>query len=200
MAGAFRRWASYLGLVEDDLSDGDDASFADDEDPFADEEAYEPASERHARSGRAEALPAARRGGLPAEPAAGTGGYRGSRQPPLQTVGANALAERPLPRERIRAVPSHVVNRIMTLHPRAYNDARAIGEEFRSGVPVILNLTDLDDSDAKRIIDFSAGLVFGLHGTIERVTSKVFLLSPECVDVGEQVRVQLSGAGFFNQS
>jgi len=91
-------------------------------------------------------------------------------------------------------------SRIETVHPRSYNDARRIGEDFRDGVPVIMNLGEMDDSDAKRIIDFSAGLVFGLHGTIERVTSKVFLLSPESVDVGEQARVQLSGAGFFNQS
>ena len=43
---------------------------------------------------------------------------------------------------------------------------------------MIMNLTDLDDADAKRLVDFAAGLVFGLHGSIERVTSKVFLLSP----------------------
>ena len=68
--------------------------------------------------------------------------------------------------------------RITTLHPRTYNDARRIGEEFREGVPVIMNLTDMDDVDAKRLVDFAAGLVFGCRGTIERVTNKVFLLSP----------------------
>ena len=90
--------------------------------------------------------------------------------------------------------------RITTLHPRFYNDARRIGEEFRTGTPVIMNLTDMDDADAKRIVDFAAGLVFGLHGTIERVTSKVFLLSPANVDVGAEARAQLQQSGFFNQS
>jgi cell division inhibitor SepF len=93
-----------------------------------------------------------------------------------------------------------VYGRITTLHPRFYNDARRIGEEFRTGTPVIMNLTDMDDADAKRIVDFSAGLVFGLHGTIERVTSKVFLLSPANVDVGAEARAQLQQGGFFNQS
>ena len=90
--------------------------------------------------------------------------------------------------------------RITTLHPRFYNDARRIGEEFRTGTPVIMNLTEMDDADAKRIVDFSAGLVFGLHGSIERVTNKVFLLSPANVDVGAEARAQLQQGGFFNQS
>src|SRR5690625_6969434 len=63
------------------------------------------------------------------------------------------------------------MHRITTIHPRSYNDAKAIGESFRDGVPVIVNLSDMQDGDAKRMVDFSAGLVFGLRGTIERVTS-----------------------------
>ena len=90
--------------------------------------------------------------------------------------------------------------RITTLHPRSYNDARRIGEEYREGVPVIINLPGMDDNDAKRIVDFAAGLVFGLHGTIERVTNKVFLLSPVNVEVGAEARAQLAQTGFFNQS
>lgn len=78
------------------------------------------------------------------------------------------------------------LNRITTIHPRTYNDAKAIGEAFRDGTPVIMNLTDMDDSDAKRLVDFGAGLVFGLSGTIERVTNKVFLLSPADVEVTSQ--------------
>ncbi len=92
------------------------------------------------------------------------------------------------------------VYRITTLHPRSYNDARRIGEEYREGVPVIINLTGMDDSDAKRIVDFAAGLVFGLRGSIERITNKVFLLSPANVDVGAEARAQIAQDGFFNQS
>src|SRR5829696_9009783 len=73
--------------------------------------------------------------------------------------------------------------RITTLHPRTYNEARTIGERFRDGMPVIMNLTEMDDADAKRLVDFAAGLSFGLRGSIERVTAKVFLLSPQNVDV-----------------
>jgi cell division inhibitor SepF len=67
---------------------------------------------------------------------------------------------------------------ITTLHPRTYNEARTIGEHFRDGSPLLMDLSEMDDSDAKRIIDFSAGLIFGLRGSIEQVSSKVFLLTP----------------------
>lgn len=75
------------------------------------------------------------------------------------------------------------LRRITTVHPRTYNDAKTIGEAFRSGTPVIMNLTDMTDAEAKRLVDFSAGLVFALHGSIERVTGKVFLLTPSYVEV-----------------
>ena len=93
------------------------------------------------------------------------------------------------------------ISRITTIHPRTYNEAKVIGENFREGVPVIMNLTDMDDSDAKRLVDFAAGLVFGLHGSIERVTSKVFLLSPETVEVNAEEQAAIAPArGLFNQS
>ncbi|PID96002.1 MAG: cell division protein SepF [Actinomycetales bacterium] len=102
----------------------------------------------------------------------------------------------------VRETEMGPLSRITTIHPSTYNEAKAIGESFRDGIPVIMNLSDMDDADAKRLVDFAAGLVFGLHGGIERVTAKVFLLSPAHVEVtaddetpgGEPV------TGPFNQS
>lgn len=103
-----------------------------------------------------------------------------------------------------RVVREHDVgplSRITTIHPRTYNEAKSIGESFREGTPVIMNLSDMDDSDAKRLVDFAAGLVFGLRGTIERVTAKVFLLSPEHVEVAAEESPSARAArGPFNQS
>ena len=101
--------------------------------------------------------------------------------------------------------PEHVsqttdLARITTLHPRTYNEARTIGEHFREGTPVIMNLTEMVDSDAKRLVDFAAGLIFGLRGSIERVTNKVFLLSPANVEVTAEDKARIAERGFFNQS
>jgi cell division inhibitor SepF len=106
-------------------------------------------------------------------------------------------------RRRPHAGPTAVVaelSRITTLHPRTYNEARTIGENFREGVPVIMNLSEMDDSDAKRLVDFAAGLVFAVRGTIERVTNKVFLLSPPNVSVAAEDKQRIAEGGFFNQS
>jgi cell division inhibitor SepF len=172
MAGAMRKMAVYLGLVEDDhryddpysgeYSDNDD--YADYVTEFAD----------HADS----------------------------------PDGAAAYADA-APSDRVRterrAAPEHVVQatdlaRITTLHPRTYNEARTIGEHFREGTPVIMNLTEMVDSDAKRLVDFSAGLIFGLRGSIERVTNKVFLLSPANVEVTAEDKARIAERDFFNQS
>ncbi|WP_216870912.1 cell division protein SepF [Modestobacter excelsi] len=89
--------------------------------------------------------------------------------------------------------------RITTVHPASYNEARTIGERFRDGMPVIMNLTDMEHADAKRLVDFAIGLTFGLHGSIERVTAKVFLLSPQDVDVTAEDKARIREGGFFSQ-
>lgn len=108
-----------------------------------------------------------------------------------------SLAER---RRPVNAAPMTELSRITTLHPRNYNEARTIGEHFREGTPVIMNLSEMGDDEAKRLVDFSAGLVFATRGTIERVTSKVFLLSPPNVSVAAEDKQRIAEGGFFNQS
>lgn len=93
-----------------------------------------------------------------------------------------------------------VVDHIVTLHPRMYSDVRGIGEHYRLGQPVIMNLSDMEESERKRMIDFASGLVFGHYGKIERVTSKVFLLTPQNVNVSNEDKTAAAQASFFNQS
>lgn len=174
MAGAMRKMAVYLGLVEDD-----DEMYAE---YNADPERYD--------SGEPQRSPAVRRYG--ADDAYDRAAVKtATRGQAVADPGVGTWSEPELVRE---------VARITTLHPRTYNEARTIGEHFRVGTPVIMNLTEMDDTDAKRLVDFSAGLIFGLHGSIERITSKVFLLSPQDVEVAAEAKAQIAEGGFFNQS
>lgn len=97
------------------------------------------------------------------------------------------------------------LRQITTIHPRSYNDAKIIGESFRENIPVIMNVTDMGEAEAKRLVDFSAGLAFALHGSIERVTDKVFLLTPTNLEVlapeGAEMPVALDAdaSSLFNQ-
>jgi len=119
---------------------------------------------------------------------------------PVRAVRTDSAATVAHLSEHRRAPGGSGMSRITTLHPRTYNEARTIGEHFREGIPVIMNLSEMDDNDAKRLVDFAAGLVFAVHGTIERVTSKVFLLSPPNVTVAAEDKQLIAEGGFFNQS
>ena len=88
---------------------------------------------------------------------------------------------------------------IITLQPRSYSEARKVGEFYREGNPVIINLDDMEEGERKRLVDFASGLVFGLNGRIERISLKVFLLSPANVNVSNEDKTAAQ-ATFFNQS
>jgi cell division inhibitor SepF len=174
MAGAIHKMAVYLGLVEDDVSydngDGYD-SYEEDYDPSLEEEEGEGAE------------PDLSRGQVP---------------PARANHRADSAAVEPA-RPATARQPADLT-RITTLHPRTYNEARTIGEHFRDGTPVIMNLTEMVDSDAKRLVDFAAGLIFGLRGSIDRVTNRVFLLSPASIEVTAEDKARIAERGFFNQS
>ncbi|WP_018223273.1 cell division protein SepF [Salinispora pacifica] len=110
-----------------------------------------------------------------------------------------ALAPQASARERV-SVEEEQRYQITTLHPTTYREARTIGEHFRDGVPVIINLTEMDEADARRLVDFAAGLAFGLRGGFERVTNRVFLLSPANVQVTAEDKAKIAEGGFFSLS
>ncbi|WP_370948297.1 cell division protein SepF [Amycolatopsis sp. cg5] len=120
------------------------------------------------------------------------------------THGALAVDRQPEPVARLRPVMEpakppmrDALSRITTLHPTNYAEARAIGEHYREGIPVIMNLTEMENADAKRLVDFAAGLAFALRGSMDKVTNKVFLLSPPDVDVTAEDRRRIAEGGLF---
>jgi cell division inhibitor SepF len=174
MAGAMRKMAVYLGLVED-------ASYEDyDEYDDYEEPARESRRDRNSRRSSRDRYEAD-------DDAYEVRSVRPINEPrSVRTIRPDSAADRAPSSAAVGRPAMADLSRIEAIHPRSYNDARRIGEEFRDGVPVI--------------IDFAAGLVYGLHGTIERITGKVFLLSPANVDLGDQARAQIAEDGFFNQS
>ncbi|GGX95723.1 MULTISPECIES: cell division protein SepF [Streptomyces] len=203
MAGAMRKMAVYLGLVEDDGYDGPGFDPDDEFEPEPEPDRRRQQHQQHlAQQTQSDepvrvAQPPAQR--EPAPLTAETG--RPARIAPVASITPERHSlEKNAPVIMPKVVSEREPYRITTLHPRTYNEARTIGEHFREGTPVIMNLTEMDDTDAKRLVDFAAGLVFGLHGSIERVTQKVFLLSPANVDVTAEDKARIAEGGFFNQS
>ncbi|HEY3010134.1 MAG TPA: cell division protein SepF [Micromonosporaceae bacterium] len=212
---ALRKAGVWLGLVEDE----DDRAY-DDRDrtygktsyrdgyrgryggEFADDEEVDV---EEAAAGRARAERTARIEAARAERASVRSITRpASPEPASSVVYATrenlALAPQVQLRERAVVADDGQRYQITTLHPTTYREARTIGEHFRDGVPVIINLTEMEEADARRLVDFAAGLAFGLRGTIERVTNRVFLLSPANVQVTAEDKARIAEGGFFDQS
>jgi cell division inhibitor SepF len=84
--------------------------------------------------------------------------------------------------------------------PKSFNDAQQIADQFKSSVPVILNLQQTDTDLSKRLIDFASGLTYAMDGGMQRIADKVFLLTPRNVEVSAEERARLIEKGFFNQS
>ncbi|HEY9338432.1 cell division protein SepF [Kribbella sp. NPDC050459] len=187
MSGALRKMGVYLGLVEDGerynarYDDTYDDEYDDEYDEAVDGDSHE-----------AEPAPAGRESREPRD-------HREERQDRTDLGGAT-VSKFP---DRRGVAPSPEVTelaRITTVHPRSYNEARVIGEHFRDGTPVIMNLTEMDHADAKRLVDFAAGLIFCCRGSIERITTKVFLVCPPNVTVAAEEKEKIAADGFYNQS
>ena len=95
---------------------------------------------------------------------------------------------------------SAAMDQVHLVVPKAFNDAQEIANQFKDGIPVILNLQGIDADLSKRLIDFSSGLTYALDGGMQRIADKVFLLTPRNVEVSAEERARLIEKGFFNQS
>ena len=190
MASAMRKMGVYLGLVEDADYYDDDGSADTGRRDFA-QQAPQPRGSQRVDPQRVDPQRM--------DPQRPESGDSDSPRPVRAVRTESAVPVAHLAERRPRPVGVEM-SRITTLHPRTYNEARTIGEHFREGIPVIMNLSEMDDNDAKRLVDFAAGLVFAVEGSIERVTSKVFLLSPPNVTVAAEDKERIAEGGFFNQS
>ncbi|PKW19407.1 cell division inhibitor SepF [Saccharopolyspora spinosa] len=205
---ALHKLKAYFGMVPADEADeyDDDAGYRD---RYSD-------ADRDVYDGPAERVPTRRR--------VGTRGYQAEAEAESESFVEEYRDPAPRPRRqwtpdspvrsaapadppresvsRLRAVTDtgtqFNLSKITTLHPRSYSEARTIGEQYRDGTPVIMNLTEMEEADAKRLVDFAAGLAFALRGSIEKVTNRVFLLSPPNVDVAAEDKRRLAEGAFFN--
>ncbi|HEX4345890.1 MAG TPA: cell division protein SepF [Solirubrobacteraceae bacterium] len=101
---------------------------------------------------------------------------------------------RPVERPRNGDVRVHLVI------PKSFNDAQQVADKFKQAIPVVLNLQGTDNELAKRLIDFASGLTYALDGGMQRIASKVFMLTPRNVQISAEERAELIEKGFFNQS
>ncbi len=195
MAEMWKRTLSFLGLVEEYDDEYDDVI---DDDLYYDDDAGPPPPT--GPPAREEPTNVRRIGpAAPSSSRSAAGSHtrtheRTVERGPERTDRGGGSSRGPARQGRERGSTVHVTN------PTTFNDVEEVGEQFRAGVPVIMNLAGASESVAKRLLDFASGLIFGLDGRIERVGDRVFLLTPVGTEVSTEERNRLSESGFFNQA
>lgn len=195
MAGMLRKGMTWLGLGPDeDYEEYDDYGAYEDDEPVVDL-----TSSRRAAEPVAAVQPVGAAAGgdwedggaavrvLPTSRTAGTRVY--PQESPVDALPRTSVV-RPLP--AVASAKPHVVS------PRSFNDAQEVGDWFRKRQPVILNLQGLDRDLARRLLDFSSGVAYGLAGRVEKVASHVYLLSPPDVEVSADERERLRDRGLYD--
>src|SRR5580765_5880448 len=120
---------------------------------------------------------------------------------PTRHVAAVRPSRSAAARPQMEVVPNPNSVRVHLVLPRSFNDAQQIADKFKQSIPVILNLQGSDAELSKRLIDFASGLTYALEGGMQRVADKVFLLTPNNVQVSAEERARLlERGGFFNQA
>lgn len=73
--------------------------------------------------------------------------------------------------------------RIVVLKPRCFSNSTQVADELKQRRPVVINVGSLDTDEARRVVDFIAGTVYGLNGNMQKVAGGIFLATPSQVDI-----------------
>ena len=175
MASIWRRTMVYLGLVDDEEYD--------EYEPYPQEP---PPQARPVR--RAPAMPPP---SYEPEPPA----MSGVRTLPARDTDSTVQVQRPAVVRPLQPPTQH--QKVHALAPGGFNDAQEIGTRLKNSQPVIVNLQGVDRELARRLIDFSSGLTYGLGGQMEKVADSVFLLTPSNVEVSPEEKRRLQERGLY---
>lgn len=201
MATLWRKTMYHLGLAPEDEYDDYDLE---DEEPVV-----EPAPRRTRRPAapveaprREEPKPQAVRRQRRSEPAAESTAIGAVR--PIRTAEAPEPEPEPAaePRRRskvVRPVPIASNAKPHALSPVSFDDAQELADKFKQSQPVIMNLQNADRDLARRLIDFTSGLCYGVGGQMEKVANSVYLLTPSNVEVSAEERRRMQERGFSDR-
>jgi cell division inhibitor SepF len=108
---------------------------------------------------------------------------------------SNGLSVTPRPAVVRPMSPTHTA-KVYVLAPGRFADAQEIGDRFKNGQPVIVNLQSNDRELARRMIDFCSGVTYALSGSMDKVADQVFLLTPSNVEVSAEEKRRLQERGY----
>ena len=81
------------------------------------------------------------------------------------------------------SLPTAAPMKMVVYHPVSYEDTQNIIDNLKSRKPVIVNMEELEIDCAQRILDFMAGAIYALDGTIYKISRGIFVVAPTNYDV-----------------
>ncbi len=195
MATLWRKTMYHLGLAPEDEYDDYDLDDVDDRPVREPAPARRPAEPAGGHRSEAQRLPARGRQRVePVEEPSAIGAVRPIRTPEAPEP---EPVEQDRPRSKVvRPVPIAANAKPHALSPVSFDDAQELADKFKQNQPVIMNLQNADRDLARRLIDFTSGLCYGVGGQMEKVANSVYLLSPSNVEVSAEERRRMQERGF----
>lgn len=74
-------------------------------------------------------------------------------------------------------------SRVRIMTPSQFEESTGIADEIKSGRLVIFNIGQLNDDDARRVVDFISGTAYGLNGNVRRASRDIFVAAPRNIDI-----------------
>lgn len=167
-SGIMRKAMVYLGLADDEYEEYD---------PYEEPATAPLTARRYAEPSEGTSVAAVRPVREPQEPPNGV------------TVQPRPAVVRPI-------TPTHAA-KVYVVAPSKFADAQEIGDRFKNGQPVIVNLQGNDRELARRMIDFCSGVTYALSGSMDKVADQVFLLTPSNVEVSAEEKRRLQERGLY---
>jgi cell division inhibitor SepF len=122
-------------------------------------------------------------------------GVRGSERERGYSSGSSL---RSVPAGPATVTPVSANMKMHIVEPKSFTEAQSIADKFKQGTPVIMNMASTTPDLAKRLLDFASGLTYGLDGGLQKVSDRVFMLTPHNVDVTDADRRRLRDTGLFS--
>jgi cell division inhibitor SepF len=178
----------YLGFVEDDIQ-GEIASYGEPSGhrparQYDDQDRYEPAPTRSYEDPRAYDY-------TEREPR--------QRREPVEQRQMREAPRRSEPMASVHQFPPRSMGQVHIVRPESYGDAQQIGDRMRNGLPVIVNLEEAESELARRVVAFASGLVYGLDGNLQKLSRRIYLITPGEMEVSSEDKRRLvedTGLGF----
>lgn len=85
------------------------------------------------------------------------------------------------------ASPVVTSSKMVITEPQCFDDVKEITDHLKERRAVIVNLETLTKEDQRRIIDFLSGATYVVDGSIQKISTLIYLITPKSVEIQNDI-------------